>query len=136
MVLEQYSDEIEAYAPSIGRVLIGAFFLFQGVTKVTGGFSGFAGFVGSLGLPAPTAVAGLVVAIEALGGLALLLGIRARLVGLGLAAYLLLVNLVAHQFWTQADQLPTFMKNLAIMGGLLLQSALGSGDYSLEEYLE
>ena len=136
MAFDQYYAEIEDYLPSIGRVLLGAFFLFQGLTKVTGGFSGFASYIESLGIPAATVVAALVIAIEVLGGLALLIGLRARTVGLFLAAYLAIVNLVAHPFWAEPDQLSTFMKNLGLIGGLLLQSTVGSGDYSLDSYLE
>ncbi len=136
MELESYPECMEEYLPLAGRILLGAFFLFQGVTKLTGGFSGFTSYVESLGIPAATVAAGLVVLTEAGGGLALLTGFRTKLVGLILGAFLLVVNLVAHPFWASPDQLPTFMKNLALIGGLLLQSAAETGRYSLDSYLE
>lgn len=136
MTLERYENEMEQYFPLIGRLLIGSFFVFQGVTKVTGGLSGFASYLESLGLPATTAFAVLVVAIEAGGGLAVLLGFKSRAVELLLALYLVLVNLIAHQFWADMSQLSTFMKNIAIIGGLLTASLIGSGEYSVDSYLE
>lgn len=134
MLFEQY--KLDEYAPLAARVLLGGFLMFQGLTKLTGGFSGFSGFVEGLGIPAATVVAALVVLIEIAGGLALLTGFRAKSMAVLLAGYLVLVNLVAHQFWSQPDQLSTFMKNLGLIGGLLAQSALQTGRYSVDSLLE
>lgn len=49
-----------------------------------GGFENVAGFLESLGIPYPKPMAGLVLASEFLGGLALILGWHTRLVALGL----------------------------------------------------
>lgn len=136
MELEQYYQELEEYLPLLGRVLLGGFFVFQGITKLTGGFSGFVSYVESLGVPAATFVAGLVILVEAVGGLAILTGYKTRFVGTLMGAYLVVVNIVAHPFWVEADQLSAFMKNIGLVGGLLLQSAVGSDDYTLDSYLE
>jgi len=136
MDLDKYYQELEEYLPLLGRILLGGFFVFQGATKLTGGFSGFASYVESLGIPVATVVAGIVVLIEILGGLAILTGYKTRFVGTLMATYIVVVNLIAHPFWAEADQLSAFMKNLGLVGGLLLQSATGSDEYTLDSYLE
>jgi putative oxidoreductase len=64
--------------------------------------------------------------VELIGGLALALGIFPRVAALALIAFLIAATLVGHAFWLAAacspvfvGQLINFLKNLAIMGGLL-----------------
>lgn len=62
--------------------------------------------------------------LELLAGLALLFGFQQRLAALALIAFLVPATLVAHPFWlaSAADrqvQIINFMKNLAMIGGLL-----------------
>jgi putative oxidoreductase len=72
------------------------------------------------------------VALELLGGLSVLLGIKARLGAAALFVFLIPTTLIFHDFWTYTGaekqmQMIHFMKNLAIMGGLLMVAALGPG---------
>ncbi len=72
-----------------------------------------------------------------LAGLALIIGWQARWSALALAAFTLGASLLFHNFWTfpaeqQMVQQLMFMKNLAIVGGLLMVAALGSGPASLD----
>jgi putative oxidoreductase len=65
--------------------------------------------------------------IELALGLLLAFGWKARLLALLLAALLAVDALVSHQFWAVAaaarqDQLLHFLKNVALIGGLLLLS--------------
>jgi putative oxidoreductase len=51
--------------------------------------------------------------------------------------YLIPVSLVMHNFWAYAgmervDQMMHFLKNLSIMGGLLMVTAFGAGRLSLD----
>lgn len=70
------------------RLLNGALFLFHGGFKLTVfGLAGTAGFFASLGLPGPLAYA--VIALEIVGGIALILGTWTRLFAALLAADLL-----------------------------------------------
>jgi putative oxidoreductase len=133
------SDElVSEYLPFVGRAFLGLAFLYFGVTKVAfgGSFSGFAANAIPSILPVPTMVAAFVVAIEALGGLALLLGVKTREVAAVIAGYLVIVNLMVHQFWADPSQLSTFMKNLGLIGGLLAASAQSSGKFSLDSKIE
>lgn len=113
-----------------GRVLISAIFLMSGVGKLTH-LSGMASMVHLS--PAVLAVAGVV---EILGGASLLLGAWTRLGALLLFLFLIPTTLMFHNFWAaapaqQQEQLVNFLKNLAIMGGLLSLAAYGAGPLSV-----
>ncbi|WP_420461007.1 DoxX family protein [Neolewinella sp.] len=73
-----------------------------------------------------------------LGGLMILLGYRMRLGAILLLIYWVPLTFVVHDFWTEAVgteeyrlQSLFFMKNLAIMGGLLLAATHVSGRWRL-----
>jgi len=64
--------------------------------------------------------------VELIGGLALAFGIFQRVAAIALIAFLVAATFVGHAFWLAAagtpvfvGQLINFLKNLAIMGGLL-----------------
>lgn len=119
-----------------GRLLLGGFFLFFGLTKFAG-LGGTAGYIASQGLPAPMVLAFATAALETLGGLALLLGFQARIAALALAGFTLLASVIFHAFWAVPPesafvQQLMFTKNLALTGGLLMVAALGSGPLSLD----
>lgn len=72
------------------------------------------------------------------GGLMVLLGYRMRLGAVLLLIYWVPLTFVVHDFWTEAAgteayrlQSLFFMKNLAIMGGLMLAATHVSGRYRL-----
>ena len=61
-----------------------------------------------------------------------MLGFKARLGGWALVLYLIPVSHIFHNFWAftgaeQQMQMINFLKNLAIMGGLLLVALRGAG---------
>ena len=84
-------------AMTIIRVIVGIAFFAHGWQKVfTFGFEGTGGFFESLGIPAAGFFAIVVSLLELLGGLALILGIGTRIVGLLLAIDMLVALLVVH----------------------------------------
>jgi uncharacterized membrane protein YphA (DoxX/SURF4 family) len=71
--------------------------------------------------------------VELIGGFALAFGIFPRVAALALIAFLVAATLVGHAFWLAAagtpvfvGQLINFLKNLAIMGGLLFVASTQS----------
>ena len=71
--------------------------------------------------------------VELIGGLALAFGIFQRVAALALIAFLVAATFVGHAFWLAAagtpvfvGQLINFLKNLAIMGGLLFVASTQS----------
>jgi putative oxidoreductase len=77
--------------------------------------------------------------VDVLGGaLALILGWRAQQAALGLILFIIPATLLFHAFWSAdtanyQNQLNHFLKNLAIMGGMLYMMVFGPGALSLDE---
>jgi uncharacterized membrane protein YphA (DoxX/SURF4 family) len=79
----------------------------------------------------------LTILIELGGGTAIVLGWKTRTAALLILLFTMLVTLVFHRFWAvppddaQVQQL-MFMKNVSVMGGLLVLYAFGPGKYAFE----
>jgi putative oxidoreductase len=119
-----------------GRILLGLIFVLSGFGKI-GGFAGTAAYIATQGLPLPEVVAALTVLIEVVGGLALVVGFRAREAAIVLAVFTLLAGFVFHNFWAVPEaqkmaQQINFLKNLAIAGGMLFVSVFGPGGLSVD----
>ncbi len=115
----------------VGRVLLSAMFIVAGFAKLTA-ISATAGWFGSIGLPFPTATTVVVGLLELLGGLAILVGFRARIAAIALAVFTLAATAIAHLDFADQVQMLFFQKNLAITGGLLLLAVFGAGTYALD----
>jgi putative oxidoreductase len=118
------------------RILLALIFMLAGLSKLTG-LQGTTAYIASQGLPIPAVLALASGLLELLAGLAVAIGFKARLAAALLAAFTLLASLLFHNFWAMpADQAMVnqlmFMKNLAIVGGLLLIVAHGAGPVSVD----
>lgn len=114
-----------------GGALIGSLFLVSGILKM-GRLPGIAAAIGSKSVPLADGVAIVVVALEVLGGLALIAGWQVRRVAAVLALFVVAATLLFHAFWAAdpaafQNQLNHFLKNVAIVGGLLLAWAGAGG---------
>lgn len=123
-------------AALIGRILLAAVFVLSGINKL-GNFAGTAAFMSGAGLPMAEILLVATIAIELICGMMLVLGWRARFAAAVLLLFMVPVTAVFHNPWAVADQAMAqqqmihFLKNLAIMGGLLNLMAFGSGGYSI-----
>lgn len=131
---------LQQFAPMLGRTLLALIFIFAGFHKITG-FEGTAGYMASHGLPMPQVLLAATIVIELVGGLMILLGWQARLAAAAIFLFLIPTTLIFHAFWNVnladgmalQNQMNHFMKNLAIMGGMLYIVAYGSGPFSLQK---
>lgn len=128
----------DAIFPLLSRLLISAIFA-QGAFGKIMGWSGQASYMQSHQLPAQLipAMLGVALCIEAAGVLCLLVGWKARAAAFVMFLYLGLLSVLLHNFWAthgaSAGGMQTqFLKNLAIMGGLLMIAANGPGRWSLD----
>ena len=118
----------------LGRILLGVLFAHSGFGKLFN----IAGFAGGLeGLPFPYVLAAIGAIVEFFGGLAIIFGAWTRLAALALVVFTLAATLIAHRYWDMpADAQPMqriqFMKNLAIIGGLLAFAGVGGGRYGVD----
>lgn len=125
------------FGPPAGRILLALIFVVSGFEKISG-FQGTVGYIAGKGLPLAHAAAIAAIVVELGGGIMLVLGWRARWAALALLVFTALASLLFHNFWAvhpaqAANQTIHFLKNLAIMGGLLYVMAYGSGALSVDD---
>lgn len=107
----------------LARILLSSIFVFGAIGTVRD-FSRTAADLAAKHFPAPLFVLGTAVSIELGGALSLLTGMKTRWGAYLLISFLIPVTLAYHNFWVQQGalrdaQLIHFLKNAAILGGLL-----------------
>lgn len=113
----------------IGRVLLGGFFLFNAFNHFKK-LTGYIGYAQSKGIPHPKIVVITTGVMLAIGGLSILLGVFIVLGMWLLVLFLLGTTFTMHKFWKETDpgvragEMTQFMKNMALIGALLMLSAL------------
>ncbi len=123
--------------PLLARILIAPLFLIAGYNKLIA-VAGTAGYFAKLGFPAPVILVWVAIVIEIGGGLLLLIGWKTRWVSWLLIAFVAVATFMAHRFWAvdaaqYANQLNAFLKNIAVVGGLLMFVAHGPGSASVDK---
>jgi len=126
----------ESLAAFLGRIFLALIFVVSGVGKITG-YAGTASYMASRGLPMVEVLLPLTIAVELGGGLMLALGWKTRWAAAALFLFLVPTTLIFHQFWGIDPKLVQmqkihFLKNVAIMGGMLMVLAIGAGAWSVD----
>ncbi len=117
-------DNGQRIALLLGRGLLGLYFIVPGISKITG-WEGNVGYMAAHGVPLIPVALAITIVLQIGGGISLLAGYRTQLCGIVLAALTLLINIFMHDFWNvedavqQGHETQNFIKNLAIMAGLL-----------------
>jgi putative oxidoreductase len=114
-----------------GRILMSAIFVHGGINKALAPAATIAGFA-RLGLPMPGAAYAVALVVEIGAGILFLVGFRARLTALVLAAWCIATAMVAHYHPENRDQMIHFMKNVCMAGGFLQIFAFGAGRLSAD----
>ena len=117
--------------PTVGRVLLAVVFLVSGIGKLAAP-EAMTGYIESAGLPFPPVALGLAVLFELGGGLLLVLGYQTRWAAIALAVFTVVATLAFHTNFADQNEMLAFMKNAAILGGLLQVIAFGAGAYSID----
>ncbi len=112
----------------IGRIAVGALFLLAGINKLNGGIDGLSGMIAGAGFPAPVAIAWLVAIFEVATGAAIILGKYFKEATISLAVFVFIITLIFHSPMDWAANSMAFLKNMAIMGGLLFMASHGTGN--------
>jgi putative oxidoreductase len=127
---------LSSYGALAGRVLLAFMFILAGWGKL-GDIPGTMAYTASGGLPGFFAFPA--IAIELLGGLAVVVGWQTRWASLALALFCAVAAVFFHYLPAQGlegmermGQIISFQKNLAIAGGFLLLAAFGPGRFSLD----
>ncbi|MGB5876233.1 MAG: DoxX family protein [Psychrobacter nivimaris] len=122
-------DKLQQLSAPLGRLLLSIIFIFAGIGKITD-YATTQGYMESVGVPGM--LLPLVIAFEVLGGIAILLGYKARLIAFLFTGFSIVSAILFHQFWTDESQMISFMKNISIAGGFLMIFAHGAGAYSID----
>ena len=119
--------------PLIARVLISAIFLMSGWGKIMNP-AGTQQAMAAHGMPfAGLFLIGAII-LELGGGLSVLLGYKARWGASALVVFVIPTTLIFHTKFSEQLQVIMFMKNLAILGSLLMVSYFGPGPISLDAH--
>ena len=112
-----------------GRALLAMIFIMSGLNKI-GAYEGTQGYMDAMGVPG--AMLPLVIVLEVLGGLAVLVGWKARESAFLLAGFSIVSAVIFHANFSDQMQMIMFMKNISIAGGFLFIVAQGAGAYSID----
>lgn len=118
------------YTHLAGRVLLAIIFIMAGIGKIKDP-AGTIGYMASIGLPAlllwPT------IALDLLGGIAIVVGFQTRIVAIALAGFTVLAACLFHNNMADQMQAIMFLKDISIAGGLLLLTSSGATAFSLDK---
>lgn len=110
---------MSSIAMTIGRMLLGLYFLLPGVMK-------FAAWEDTMALmtlhnvPFEGPLLAFSAVVNIVGGLLLMANRHVRFTAFGFVLYIVLVNALLHDFWNFPDEMQNFIKNLGILAGLLV----------------
>ena len=129
-------DQTRRYAPLVGRILMALIFLTSGYGKISG-FEATAAAMASRGMPMTEILLVCAIAIELTGAALLIMGWHTRWAALALVVFLIPATLYFHNYWNYPpeqvrNQRNHFMKNVAILGGLIFVMGMGAGPLSLD----
>lgn len=117
----------------IGRLLLGAIFLWFGLAKAAASGATIAGFA-KLGLPLPELAYALTILIELGVGLLFVIGYNTRPSAYILALWCAATALVAHSDFGDRNMLTHFLKNVSMSGGFIYAALAGPGTYSVDAF--
>jgi len=127
--MEKFMNQLQTIAAPVGRILLALIFVTSGFNKISG-YTATQGYMEAMGVPG--ALLPVVIAVEFLGGLAVMLGWHTRIAAFLLAGFSLLSALLFHANFGDQMQLIMFMKNISIAGGFLMIVSFGGGAYALD----
>ncbi len=122
-------QKIEKYIDPVGRTLLAVIFIVSGFGKI-GAYAGTQGYMESMGVPG--ALLPVVIAVEILGGFAVMLGWKTKIAAFLLAGFTMVSAILFHFDLADQIQMINFMKNAAITGGFLLLVKYGAGSFSFD----
>lgn len=117
----------------VGRFLSGLYFVLPGLRKIAN-YAGTADYMAAHDVPFIPLLLPLTIALQLTLGVAMIIGYRTQLAAFLLAGLVLVISIYMHNFWAYPDgmerahEMQNFIKNLAIMAGLLVIAGVGGAD--------
>jgi putative oxidoreductase len=124
-------DNLKSFMVPLGRLLLGALFVWAGIVKVHHP-GAVAPILAGFHVPAPDVMVWVSGIFEIIVGLAVLVGFKTRWAAALLALYCIGIAFGAHLPAGDMGNMAQFYKDLAIAGGFLYVVAYGSGGISID----
>ena len=121
---------IDNYLSLLARIFISALFLWSGTNKIINPVATQIN-MSAHGMPFTLVFLVAAIALEILGGLSVLLGIKTRWGAAMLIVFLIPATLIFHTDLSTEIEQAMFLKNLAMLGGLLMLIRYGGGNIVL-----
>ncbi len=122
---------MQNFVPLIARILLSIVFIRSGISKIMDP-AGTQQFMASAGIPLTGLFLVSAIGFELVGAISVLLGYKTRWGAIALIIFLIPATLIFHTNFANSMQAIQFLKNLAIIGGLLMVVAYGPGSISLD----
>jgi len=117
----------------LGRLLLSAIFLINGIGKIFN-YEGTIQYMENFDVPGYLIIPA--ITVEILFPILLILGYYTKFSALVLSLFTLALAVIFHTEFSNQMQLMSFLKNIAIAGGLLIIFVYGPGKYSLDHKLK
>ncbi|MFT5718563.1 MAG: putative oxidoreductase [Oleiphilaceae bacterium] len=128
---------IENFCLLAGRALLGLYFIVPGISKITN-FEGTVQYMEAHDVPMVSVLLPLTIIFQLCAGAALIVGYKGKVAAFLLAGLTLVISIYMHNFWAMEEsvarghEMQNFIKNMAIMAGLLCVAGIGTSKFSLD----
>ena len=116
-------------ADLIGRILISALFLLNGIFKISN-YDGTIGWMESFGMPGILLIPAII--LEIVGPVLIIIGYKTKLAAGLLSLFCIATAFIFHNDFANQMQLTSFLKNIALAGGFLILFVNGAKGLSLD----
>jgi putative oxidoreductase len=116
-------------ADLIGRILISALFLLNGIFKISN-YDGTIGWMESFGMPGILIIPAII--LEIAGPVLIIIGYKTKLAAGFLSLFCIATAFIFHNDFANQMQLTSFLKNIALAGGFLILFVNGAKGFSLD----
>nr|WP_297350006.1 DoxX family protein [uncultured Glaciecola sp.] len=138
--MHKITDLLELPSLLLGRFLLGVYFIVPGVQKITQ-YEFMAQYMSKHSVPFINELLPVTIVLQILLGIVIIVGFKAKLSAFLLAGMTLVISLYMHNFWNLPEgadvrhETQNFFKNMGVMAGLLVLSAGGAGQFSVDNWL-
>ena len=119
-------------ADLVGRILISALFLLNGIFKINN-YDGTIGWMESFGMPGILLIPAII--LEIVGPVLIIIGYKTKLAAGLLSLFCIATAFIFHNDFTNQMQFTSFLKNIALAGGFLILFVNGAKGFSLDNKL-
>jgi putative oxidoreductase len=120
------------YINLIGRILFSLMFLLPALNKIIN-FAGTQQYMASKQMPVTALLLVCAIAMLLFGTFSIGVGYKSKIGAVVLIIFLIPATLIFHSDLTDQNQFIHFLKNIALIGGLLMIFVNGTGELSLEK---